>query len=202
MTADQWASMVAHHFGFLAEAYGLQVSVSDDTDAWETTVTYSRDPVAVIVRYSIEFERAEVELVRMVDGRIPAVLVFILPDSVIDRSLLDSVLRIRSPQGFSDLKAHRGLDVSSLNRSLAFQAAALQLHAADFLKGDLSIFDQVGRLLKDGIADNPPTVTAIFPEGASRPEQDATVAKIRDAYPGVQIRRSSYKRPRKSGPYS
>ena len=67
LSAASWRSTVARHFRFLEEDLHMSVIATDDTTNWETSVTYGSDVIAVIIRYSVEFDRAEVELIRLVD---------------------------------------------------------------------------------------------------------------------------------------
>ena len=76
ISAIAWRAIVSPHFGFLETRFHWSLTAMNDSGNWETSVTYSRDPAAVIVRYSVEFDRAEVELVRMIDGKIPPVPIF------------------------------------------------------------------------------------------------------------------------------
>src|SRR5205823_2735942 len=135
-----WQATVAGHFGFLEADFHLSVIATDDSSNWETSVTYASDPVAVIVRYSVEFDRAEVELIRLVDGKVPRVPTFVHPDTRIDRALLDILLLLRAPAEAEKLRQLGGLDSTSVDSSLAFQALALRRYGGDFLSGNCEVF--------------------------------------------------------------
>jgi hypothetical protein len=195
LSAASWRSTVARHFRFLEEDLHMSVIATDDTTNWETSVTYGSDLIAVIIRYSVEFDRAEVELIRLVDRSVPSVPIFIHPDTRIDRSLLDNLLFVRAPSEAEKLKTLGGLDSKSVDRSLAFQAAALQLHGMDFLNGNLDVFNDLDGLIKGRIATNPQKITISFPEGTSKDEVDQEVAKAQMLDPKVPVEVKFYRRP-------
>ena len=62
----------------------MRVISTDDSTNFETSVTYGSDSIAVIVRYSVEFDRTEVELMRLVDGKVPRVPIFVHADTPSD----------------------------------------------------------------------------------------------------------------------
>jgi len=85
ISVKKWEKIVSPHFAFLKETFQWTLLARDDSSNWETTITYARDPAAMIIRYSVEFNRAEVELVRMLAGAIPPVPIFVHPNTRIDR---------------------------------------------------------------------------------------------------------------------
>ena len=163
-----WKVIVSPHFSFLEERFHWSLTAADDSSYWETTVTYSRDPAAVVVRYSVEFNRAEVELVRMVDGQIPQVPIFVHPDTRIDRCDLDNLLLLKAPSVVETLRKLQGLDADTLHKALAIEADALERYALDFLWLDLSIFEELDLLIKSRVAKNPQRMTIWVPEGTSQ----------------------------------
>jgi len=194
--AAKWRSTVDRHFRFLEENFHMTVIATDDSTNWETSVTYASDTGAVIVRYSVEFDRAEVELIRLVDGKVPPVPIFIHPDTPIDRSLLDNLLLLRAPSEAEELKTQRGLDSSSVDHSLAFQAAALQRYGGDFLSGNCDVFRDFDNLIKARVAQHPQKLTIHVPEGTSKSEVEASVAKAATVDPRVPIEVHFYRRPK------
>jgi hypothetical protein len=195
LSASAWEAMVTPHFGYLRSRYDMRVMERNDRDWWETSITYGRDPVAVIVRYSVEFNRAEVELIRLVDGKVPPVPIFIHPDTHIDRSLLDNLFEIRSPSALEPLAKLGRLDKETLERSLAFQAKALEEHGADLLRGDTAVFQEFDRLIKGRVAQTPQRIKMSFPEGTSQEEIDRSVARAKRVDPRVPIDVQFYNRP-------
>jgi hypothetical protein len=92
ISVEKWEEIASPHFAFLEETFEWTLLATDDSSNWETTITYARAPAATIVRYSVEFNRAEVELVRMVAGAIPPVPVFVHPNTPIDGCGVDNLL--------------------------------------------------------------------------------------------------------------
>jgi hypothetical protein len=195
LSAASWQSTVARHFRFLEEDFHMSVIATDDSTNFETSITYASDPSAVIVRYSVEFDRAEVELIRLIDGKVPRVPIFVHPDTPIDRALLSDLLLLRAPSDSDELKRRGGLGKDAVERSLSFQALALRQHASDFLKGDTEVFKDFDRLIKDRVAGNPQKLTISFPEGTPRNEVEQGVAQALKVDPQVPVEAHFYGRP-------
>lgn len=195
LSAAAWEAQVTRHFGYLEKRYDMSIKAREDSQWWATSVTYGRDHVAIIVRYSVEFNRAEVELIRLVDGKVPPVPIFIHTDTRIDRSLLDNLLEIRSTPDLETLGNLDGLDSPALERSLAFQAKALEEHAADFLRGDTAVFQDLDHLIKARVAQNPQRIKMSFPEGTPQENVERGVAQAKRVDPQVPVDVQFYKRP-------
>jgi hypothetical protein len=195
LTAAKWRATVDRHFRFLTDEYHMSVIATDDATNWETSVTYASDPSAVIIRYSIEFDRAEVELVRMVDHKVPRVPIFIHSDTSIDRALLDDLLQLRAPVQAEELKALGGLERKAVERSLIFQARALRQLGRDFLSGESDVFQDFDRMIKGRVAGNPQKLTISFPEGTPTVEVEQGVARAQAVDPRIPVEVKFYRRP-------
>jgi hypothetical protein len=196
ISAKRWARTVKRHFGFLETDFGMAVVGTDDHSNWETTVTYGGNASAVIVRYSVEFDRTEVELVRLVGGKIPAVPIFIHADTPINRGWLDNLLAVREPVAAEELRHLTGLGHGSVERALRFEADALRKYAADILSGDLRGFADIERHIRQQVSQHPPTITLNLPEGTEQQEVDRAVAKAKMLDPRVAINVRFYRKPR------
>lgn len=185
--ARVWRLKVAPYFDFLETEFGMAVIATDDHTDWETSVTYGGDATAVVVRYSVEFDRVEIELVRLVSGKIPDVPIFIHPDTPINRALIDDLLILRAPAEMERLKAQESLTDSAVEAALAFQAQALRRYALDFLNGDTAIFSDFDRLIKARVAGDPQTLKIHFPEGTPREEVARTVEQASHVDPQVPV---------------
>lgn len=86
--------LVAPSFAFL-EAHGFRLSATEDSSAWETW-QYTSAVSAVRVTRSNEFVRADVHLIRLVDGQVPAYPIWITSERM-NWALLDNVLEVRTP---------------------------------------------------------------------------------------------------------
>ncbi len=195
LAAAKWQSMVDRHFVFLKRDFHMSVLATDDATNWETSVTYASNRVAVIVRYSVEFDRAEVELVQLLDGQVPKVPIFVHPDTPINRALLDLLLVVRAPSEAELLKELTGLANEEIQKALSFQASALQRYGRDFLDGDTSVFADFDRLIKAQVAKDPPVLKIHVPEGTPQDEIDTTVAQARKVDPRVPAEVEFYRRP-------
>jgi hypothetical protein len=151
--------------------FGMAVIGVDDHSNWETTVTYCGNASAVVVRYSVEFDRTEVELVRLVDGKVPAVPIFIHADTPMYRGWLDNLLAIREPVAAEELRHLTGLGHRSVERTLRFEAEALRKYAADILSGDLHGFADIERSIRQQVSKQPPTITLHLDPARGMPER-------------------------------
>lgn len=193
--ATTWEALVSSHFAYLVDEFHMKVISRDASTNWETSVTYGRDPVGVIIRESVEFDRVEIELVRLVDGRVPATPIFVHPDTPIDRGLFDHVLAIRAPEEQRVLGGLQGLDPDSVNRSLEFLGPGLKQWASDFLAGDTAVIDLIGDRIHQRVAANPEKVTINFPEGTPDVDIAAAVARAKNLDPRVPVEVRFYRRP-------
>ena len=102
------------HFGFL-DAFGFRSFGAEERSQWETSVVYKARQVALKICLSREVNRAEVNLIRLVDGEVPPYPIWIT-DEVLNWTLLDNVIEARRP----DLSAPSGgLKDDDLERQLA-----------------------------------------------------------------------------------
>lgn len=196
ISAKRWARTVKRHFGFLERDFGMAVIGTDDQSNWQTTVTYSGTASAVVVRYSVEFDRAEVELVRLVDGKVPPVPIFVHADTPINRGWLDNLLAVREPLAAEELRQLTGLGHRSVEGTLRFEAEALRKYARDILSGDLHWFVDIERSIRQQVSAHPPTITLHLPEGTQQPEVDRAVAKAKTLDPRVAVNVRFYRKPR------
>ncbi len=134
-----WVRRVRPHFDFLTD-HGFRLDGVSAEHWWAVTVTYRSTVSAVDVSLSSEFQRVELSLVRLVDtvGEIAPINTF----------LADWLLTLRADPS---QQPGRGLDDSSVEAQLAFWAAALREHGADFLDGDFAVLDQLEHLIRDNI---------------------------------------------------
>jgi hypothetical protein len=193
--AEAWQAKVDLHFAYLRTSYGFRITSADASSVWVTRVVYQSDMAAVAVDSSIEFERVELSVMRLVGGRLPEYPIFILPDTVINQTLFDNILMIRNPNLLDDMRALKGLDNDHIEKSLAFLARALEENMSDFLNGDLSVFEAVDGLIKERVKAHPPIITVHLPEDATAEQEAAAVEEVRKGSPGVQVVARRYRRP-------
>ena len=189
-----WQALVEQHFSYLQDDFGFHIS-DVDYDAWYTRVVYRSSTTVVYVDRSIEFARVEVALVRLVDDTIPPIAIFFSQQAPFYQTLFDNVLQIRDPARHDERLALRGLADEQIESALIFWAAALRTYAADILRGDFTVFEEVKALIAERVRQRPQVITVYTPTDAP-PEQEQALAKEVD--PGllevtVEVRR--YKRP-------
>ena len=193
--AEAWRAQVDRHFAYLRTTYGFRITSADASSVWVTRVVYQTDMAAVRVDRSFEFQRVELSVMRLVDGRLPEYPIFILPDTVINQTLFDSILMIRSPHLLEQLHELTGLDDEHIEASLAFLARTVEEIVPDFLTGDLSIFAAVDALIKERVKAHPPLITVYLPEDATPEREAAAIDEARKGSPGIQVVARRYRRP-------
>lgn len=155
MRIREWERLVAVHFGFL-EAQGFaRAPGGDSSSGWATSVLYRSDVHAVEVTYSVEFDRAEVLLMRLVEGKVPEHEIF-SESGPFNRTLLDNVVEAREPGRLPELRGAAGLKEGELERALELWARVLQEVAPDFLQGDSSAFDDARGVVAARVEDHLP----------------------------------------------
>lgn len=189
---EAWKAQVATHFGFLETTYGFHFANVDGSSWWQTTVRYDSPLLAVRIDNSVEFERVEVWLTRLVDGQLPEYPVFINPDTPINYVILDRVLQVRAPQKAETLIELKGLNGEQVERSLVFLADALQEYCDDVLRGDFAIFDIIAVQIHQEVQEHPQEVRIILPDTAAPGEEAPLAMELQKNYPQQPIRVEYY----------
>jgi hypothetical protein len=198
---EKWLERVEPHFGFL-RSLGFGNVDTDDSSFWSIWVQYRSENSAVRISKSNEFVRAEVALIRLVDGEVPPDPIWIT-DARIDWTLLDNVVEVRVPELMSDVGKQTGLKSSQLEEQLRFWAQILREVAADFLAGSFAPMDEAAALVRSRVAAHPQQVQVWLPEdapvGAEAQEAGAVQATVPPNV-SVSVRRYRRGRDRKSNP--
>ena len=195
MDAGSWQDQVQPHFAFL-EGYGFRITASDASSPWETSVTYKSSTGGVKVTNSNEFFRAEVNLIRLVDGHVPPYPIWIT-DEPINWALLDNVLEVRSPERLEPARSLKGLGKADVDRQLEFWADCLNTVAADFLDGDMSAIDEASAVIRARVREHPQQMTVWLPDSAPAGADAAEFEQASTTVPpevGVKVRRYRRKR--------
>ncbi|MDX6240887.1 MAG: hypothetical protein QOG10_5707 [Kribbellaceae bacterium] len=189
-TAAKWRTQVEPHFGYLTD-FGFTTIEDDDSSFWSLWVQYRSETAAVRINKSNEFRRAEVHLIRLVDGELPAYPIWITDDRI-DWTLLDNVVEVRQPSLVEHAGKLSGLTASRLDEQLGFWARVLRDVASDFLEGDFASIDEAGELIRRRVAEHPQQVQVWIPNDAplgSEAEQVTEVQAIVPPNVGVSVRR-------------
>lgn len=160
--AVRWRATVDAHFAFLAE-FGFTKVDSDDRSFWETWVQYSSAQAAVRVAWSTEFQRVDVNLIRLVGGAVPEYPIWVTSDPV-NWALLDTVLEARAPSKLGECGG--GLSDAEVEAQLLYWSSVLREIATDFLRGDCAAIDDAAVIVRAKVAANPQRVVAYLPEDA------------------------------------
>ena len=184
-----WAKRVRPHFDFLAD-HGFTLADINAETWWQVAVTDRSAVSAVEVTLSVEFQRVELSLLRLVGGELPEYPVFIVDSVPVNTFLADWLLELR---GDPARQPGRGLEPVEVEAQLAFWAAALRDHGADFLAGDLAVLDRLEQMIRDNARRHgPPEVAIWVPEDADPDAATHTVARVQATTPddvAVTIRR-------------
>lgn len=193
---ESWKAQVPTHFNFLETTYGFHFAEVDGASWWQTTFRYDSPALAVRIDKSVEFERVEVWLIRLVDGCVPEYPIFINPDTPINYVILDRVLENCAPQEAERLANLRGLDDEQVERSLDFLAQAIRAYCDDVLRGDFAIFDVIAEQMHQYARDHPQEIRVIVADTTPDEEALARVEESRRMFPEqpVTLERYSTKR--------
>lgn len=184
---EQWRVKVAAYFGYLETEYGFHIAEVNASSAWETYLRYESSALAVKVSRSVEFDSAELWLIRLVDGRVPKYPVFINPDTPINYVMLDRIVRERAPQESEQFHSLRGLSDEQIVRTLMFLATSLRAHADDVLRGDFAIFDVIAEQLHHNAREHPQEIKVWLPDTAQPGEERPLVETLHSLHPQQPI---------------
>jgi hypothetical protein len=146
-SVEDWQSAVDPHFGFLNER-GFQLNRRfASASVWATDLVYAAHDRAISVERSVEFNRAEVVLIRLYEGAMPDLQIRVTAEPV-NRLLLDNVLQARDPQRYREIQQLGGLGEPELQRQLSELASALRDVAGDFLTGSFAAMDDGERVIR------------------------------------------------------
>lgn len=182
MRTKDWERLVRPYFDFLADHGFARAPEFDSSDVWTTSVVYASARHAVRVTYSVEFSRAEVEIVRLREGAFPDPMIFYDDAAPFDQTLLDNVVLARAPQRVADTQ-HAGLRQEELKTQLASWATLLREVAPDFLAGADAAFDDARMVVRRRVEQDPQQVTLWLPEHADSQEEADAVSETRSTVP-------------------
>lgn len=193
--ADAWLAQADAYFSFLRTKYVFHIAQADASSVWQTDLVYESQTAAVRVSRSVEFDRVEVELMRLVDGKLPEHPIFVLPDTVINDFLLDNLLILRAPHVLDELAAAKGLQDAQIVRSLEHLARAVEQYADDILRGDFTVFAAVEDLIKQRAREHPQVITVWIPEDAEPGAEATTAEEAQRDWPQIPVVVRRYRRP-------
>lgn len=188
--AKKWQRAVSDHFDFLVER-GFGRVETDDSSFWSVWVQYRSETAAIRVAKSNEDRRCGVQLIRLVDGDVPAYPIWITGDRI-DWTLLDNVVEVRRPDLLADVGAQHGLKPAELDEQLRFWAQVLREVAPDFLNGDFAPLDEAGDLIRRRVDQEPQQVRVWIPDNAPEGAEREAEVSARATLPrgvGVSVRR-------------
>lgn len=141
-----------------------------------------------------EKRRVEVDLIRLVDGAVPARPGWVTGDRI-DWVSFDRVLEMRSPNLFERRLQVSGQRRKDLDKRLELLASSVREVAGDFLAGDFGAIDDAATELRAYVLEHPQQVVVSLPSGATEADAqravDEVVAKVP---PEVRVRLRRYDR--------
>jgi hypothetical protein len=170
--AKEWEAAVKPHFDFLT-GYGFRLDHVDDK-WWATTAVYISTTLGILVTRSVEFDRVELTLMRLVEEQVPEPEVWVT-DRRLDRVLFDNVLEARRPDLLDQLPT--GVAKEAAEDQLRLYAELLRTIVPDFLEGSDAAMAEGERVIRERIDANPQELTIWLP--ADAPEEDEARAKAK-----------------------
>jgi hypothetical protein len=192
---DAWQAKVEVHFRYLQTKYHFRVVQVDDSHWWHTRLVYQNETTAIYVDRSVEFDRVELSLLRLINGKIPDLTVFVTPDVTLSEFLFDNLLQVRAPLLLPDLRTLKGLQEEQIEASLAFLANALEQYAADVLRGDFTIFAELEELVKQRARNHSQQVTVWVPSDASEEHERQVAEEVQQGTPNIPVVVRKYQHP-------
>ncbi len=193
-TLEEWVQMAQPHFDFLVERGFHLVPVPADPalEVWGPRMQYLSDSVGVRLHCSIEFDRVEASIIRLVDARVPPYPIFMRDDDEIYWFHLDGLLNLCEPGRGARSAELKGLDEGSLRRQLAFVADALGEFADELLDAASSTLRLRQQELHELVRAHPPIIRIHVPVGASADEVAQGIAKAKESSPGIDVEVDRY----------
>jgi hypothetical protein len=193
----KWQRAVSPYFDFLSQ-HGFTPDPRAGYSEWYgSAVVYRSHVGAVIVTRSVEFDRVEVQLVRLVDGQFPDHSIFFSENAPLNRTLLDNVVAARAPDRLAEVQVATGLKKAAVERQLALWSQMLRDVAADFLAGDHAVFDEAKAVIRERVREHPQRVDVWLPDTASPEEASRALEGQRSQLPPeVEVGVRRYRRPR------
>jgi hypothetical protein len=198
MPVNRWKALVSVPFGYLTRDFGCGVAGHED-NSWVTTLIYQNETTAVKVTYSIEFDRAEVSLVRLIKGRRPAYPIFISEQEQLHHFLLDNLLLVRAPEALDAIKPYFSLKEEAVKEALSRWADALRKYGSGPLNGDFSVFDEMEATVRARVRDHPEQITVWLPEETSADEENQERERLRAIHPQIPVILRRYRRAQRKG---
>lgn len=146
--ADDWMATSQKHFDYLESVYGFHISEVDASCIWNTRIVYRTDTVAIYVDCNVEYLRAEVSLVRLLDGELPEYPKRNMPRH---QFLIDDLVQVRAHHLLPKLMELQGLEDEQIEESLKFLARVLREYADDVLHGDFTVFAALEEVINERI---------------------------------------------------
>lgn len=145
--AEAWQAQVDAHFGFLRTDYGFTDVVTDASSVWETFVIYRSVTTAVKIVRSVEFDRVEAEVEHLGERVQSSAAGVGTKRRLAERFWIESLLELRAPELFAQVRAIKGLGEGEVEQSLQLLSEGLAKHGDDVLRGDFAVAAQIGALL-------------------------------------------------------
>ena len=183
---QEWMAQTAGPFGFLSD-YGFAPAGASAHHWSEILAIYRAERAAVLVAFSAQNRMAEVRLIRSSYLDLPTLAadrVFLIGLPGLNGHPASTLLTKPYPdrdQRLKVLQQYRGLEPAQVVAALAFWASVIQAHAADFLRGDLSILDDWER------GKQLPAVIVHVPRSFERGQEAAAVARVRAVLPDAEL---------------
>ena len=179
----KWERIVRPYFDFLLQ-HGFSPDPSAAYSEWYgTSIAYRSAVSAVIVTRSVEFGRAEVQLVRLVDGAYPDYASFFRDSAPLNRTLFDNVVIARAPDRLIEIQAATGLKKAAIERQLALWSQLVRDVAPDFLRGADTVFNDAKGVIRGRVREHPQQVEIWLPDGASPEEESSAIEEQRSHVP-------------------
>lgn len=181
--------MTQPHFEFLMERGFHPVPVQADPKraVWGPQVQYLSDSIGVQLHCSVEFNRVDTSIIRLVDAGVPPYPIFIKDGDEVYWFHLDGLLALCDPERATQSRGLRGLDADGLQRQLAFIAEALGDLADALLDAGSTTLRLRQQQLHERARAHPPTIRIHVSTSVPADKVAQAVSRSKESYPGVDV---------------
>jgi hypothetical protein len=191
--AALWRETVERHLRDVLDSQAMRYESQSHTN-WGETVRYANATTGLIVARSIEFNRSEVSLVRLVNDGFPPYPIFVGTTPVLHQFLLDNLIALRAPELVPQLRLLTGLTHEEVAVQLERYAAWLNTYAADVMSGDFTVFADLEAVVRQRVADSPESIQVWLPEDAPADAEASERRRLESATPSIPVVFKRYRR--------
>lgn len=145
----KFTELVKTHFEFLIQKHDFKLTQTK-IENFSSNVQYQRPELAFVLQYDYRDFMCFFWLVRVINNGIPEYPIFVKQDKPVNWFDFNTVLFIKAPEMILDYKYFgERLTEENLEGWLKHQVECLKKYGQDLLVGDIRIFEELERIVKE-----------------------------------------------------